>query len=123
VRLLLDAHVSVRGVGRALIRDGHDVLALSEYAAHEGLDDEEVLALATAAERVLVTHDVEDFPPILREWGAEGRSHAGVILIHGIGHREFGVVLGGLRMLLNERDTQAAWIDVCEILSRGRLEP
>jgi Domain of unknown function (DUF5615) len=123
VRLLLDAHVSVRGVGRALIRGGHDVLALNVDLAQEGIDDEDVLALATATGRILVTHDVEHFPPILREWAAEGRSHAGVILIHGVDHSEFGVVLDGLRMLLNKRDTQAAWIDVCEILTRGRLEP
>jgi predicted nuclease of predicted toxin-antitoxin system len=118
VRLLLDAHVSARGVGRALIRNGHDVLALSEDAAHEGLDDEEVLALATGDQRILVTHDVEDFPPILREWAAGGRSHAGAILVHGIDHSEFGLVIAGIHRLLDERPTQQGWVGVSEVLTR-----
>ena len=122
MRLLLHAHVSARGVGRPLIRNGHDVLALNEDLAHEGIADEDVLALATASGRILVTHDVEHFPPILREWAAEGRSHAGVILIHGIDHSEFGIVLDGLQMLFTARARQGAWIDVCEALSRGRFE-
>jgi Domain of unknown function (DUF5615) len=122
VRLLLDAHVSARGVGRALIRNGHDVRALSEGAADEGLDDEEVLALATGEQRILVTHDVEDFPPILREWAAEGRSHAGIVLVHGIDHGEFGLVLDGARRLLDARPVQEDWIDVCDVLSRSRVE-
>lgn len=121
MRLLLDAHVSARRVGRPLARKGHDVLALGEDAAHEGLDDEDVLALATGDQRILVTHDVEDFPPILREWAAEGRSHAGVILVHGIDHSEFGLVLVGVRKLLDARPVQEDWI-VCDVLSRNRVE-
>ena len=123
MRLLLDAHISARGVGRPLGRKGHDVLALSEDAAHEGLDDEEVLAVATAQRRILVTHDLEDFPPILREWAAEARSHAGVILVHGIDHAEFGLVIAGVVKLLTDRPSQEAWLDVCEALSRERAAP
>jgi hypothetical protein len=122
VRLLLDAHVSVRGVGRALIRDGHDVLALSEDPAREGLDDEEVLALGADDGRILVTHDVEDFPPILRDWAAEGRSHSGVILVYGIRQHEFRAVVDGVSVLLAARPDQPKWIDLCEALSRSRFE-
>jgi len=122
VRLLLDAHVSARGVGRRLARKGHDVQALSEDPEHEGLDDEEVLALATEQGRILVTHDVEDFPPILREWAAETRSHAGVVLVHGIDHSEFGLVIDGIQRLLADRPAQESWADVCEVLSRRRFE-
>jgi Domain of unknown function (DUF5615) len=121
VRLLLDAHVSARGVARPLRRKGHDVVALSEDAAREGLDNEEALELATAERRILVTYDVEDFPPLLREWAAEGRTHSGVILVHGIGHGEFGAVTGGVTKLIAARPAQSDWTDVCEVLSRGRL--
>jgi hypothetical protein len=123
VRLLLDAHVSARGVGRSLARKGHDVLALSEHAAYEGLDDEDVLMLAAQDGRILVTHDIEDFPPILREWAAEGRSHAGVILVYGIRQHEFRAVIDGVSVLLAARPNQPDCIDVCEALSRDRLEP
>jgi hypothetical protein len=122
VRLLLDAHVSARGVGRPLGRKGYDVLALSEDPARDGLDDEEVLALGAADGRILVTHDVEDFPPILREWAAEGRSHSGVILVYGIRHREFRAVVDGVSVLLAARPDQRKWIDVCEALSPSRFE-
>jgi nucleoside-diphosphate-sugar epimerase len=85
VRLLLDAHVSGLGVGRRLEKRGHDVRALDREPGLEGLDEEEVLALATANRRILVTHNIVDLPEILREWAGGGRSHAGVILVYGIG--------------------------------------
>jgi predicted nuclease of predicted toxin-antitoxin system len=122
VRLLLDAHVSARRVGRPLARKGHDVLALSEHAAHEGLDDEDVLMLAAQKRRILITHDIEDFPPILREWATEGRSHAGVILVYGIRQHEFRTVIDGVSLLLAARPDQREWIDLCEALSRHRFE-
>jgi predicted nuclease of predicted toxin-antitoxin system len=122
VRVLLDAHVSARGVGRPLSRSGHDVLALHEHAIYDDLADHEVLALAAEEGRILITHDVEDFPLLLREWAAEGRSHAGVVLILGIGNHEFGAVVDGLLRLFEARPAQRAWIDLCEVLSRRRFE-
>jgi predicted nuclease of predicted toxin-antitoxin system len=122
VRLLLDAHVSARGVGLHLGRKGHDVLALTDDPAYEGLDDEGVLTLATAEGRILVTHNVADFPPILREWAAESRSHSGVILVHVIDHAEFGLLIDGLHKLLAERPAQPDWIAVSEVLSRSRFD-
>lgn len=89
MRLLLDAHVSGRAVGSRLEASGHDVKALDAEPALEGLDDDDVLALAVGEGRILVTHNVADFPRILREWAASGRPHAGVILVYRIDHREF----------------------------------
>jgi predicted nuclease of predicted toxin-antitoxin system len=122
VRLLLDAHFSARNVGRPLVRLGHDVLALGEEIVHEGLDDEEVLALAAVEQRILVTGDVDDFPPILREWATEGRRHAGVILVYGIRHRQYEALIDGVVALLAARPDQRAWTDICEGLSRHRFE-
>jgi hypothetical protein len=48
-------------------------LALDEHRNLEGLDDPEVLELATQEGRVLLTHNVKDFPDILRDWADEGR--------------------------------------------------
>ena len=62
MRLLLDAHVSGPRVGGPLAERGHDVRALDQEPELEGLEDEDVLALATEDERILVTHNVADFP-------------------------------------------------------------
>jgi hypothetical protein len=48
---LLDAHVSRPVVGRRSEANGHDVRALDQEPAFEGLDDDEVLALATSERR------------------------------------------------------------------------
>lgn len=119
MRLLLDAHVSGRRVGEALRAQGHDVRALDEERQLEGLPDDEVLALAAAEKRILLTHNIADFPPILREWAEASRSHAGVILVYGIGHNEFNLVERGVQRLLDLRPSQEAWLDYPAILNRS----
>jgi predicted nuclease of predicted toxin-antitoxin system len=119
VRLLLDAHVSGPNVGRRLQEAGHDVLALDQEPALEGLDDDEVLALATSEGRILVTHNVADFPRILRDWATAQRSHTGVILVYGIDHSEFAVIIRGLERWLDRRPEASDWIDFPAILDRA----
>ena len=118
MRLLLDAHVSGPKVGRRLERNGHDVRALDQEPALEGLDDDEVLALATTEQRILVTHNVADFPRILREWAAAQRAHAGVILVYGIDHSEFALIARGIERWLQLRPDQADRTDIPAILDR-----
>jgi predicted nuclease of predicted toxin-antitoxin system len=118
VRLLLDAHVSGRSVGRPLGAHGHDVRALGQEPWNEGLDDDQVLDLATADRRILVTHDVRTVPGLLRAWAEAGRPHGGVILVHGVRHDEFGRLIRGILALLDERPRQADWVDRVSILSR-----
>jgi predicted nuclease of predicted toxin-antitoxin system len=120
VRLLLDAHVSGPKVGRRLQETGHDVRALDQELALEALDDDEVLALATSERRILVTHNVADFPRILREWAAAQRSHAGVILVYGIDHSEFALITQGIERWLELRPVHADWTDFPAILDRRR---
>jgi predicted nuclease of predicted toxin-antitoxin system len=118
VRLLLDAHVSGPNVGRRLEGSGHDVRALDQQPALEGLDDDEVLALAATEQRILVTHNVADFPRILREWAAAQRTHAGVILVYGIDHSEFTLIVRGIERWLELRPDQADWRDLPAVLDR-----
>ncbi len=118
MRLLLDAHVSGRRVGGPLSEKGHDVRALDSEPEHEGLDDDEVLALAAEEGRIVVSHNVADFPEILREWAAGGRSHAGVILVYGIDHSDFGLALRGIERWLTVRPRQEDWIDFPAIIDR-----
>jgi Domain of unknown function (DUF5615) len=118
VRLLLDAHVSGPRVGRRLEEKGHDVRALDQEPALEGLDDEEVLALAYEQERILVTHNIRDFPAILREWAAAQCSHAGAILVYGIDHSEFEPVIRGIERWLELYPQPVSWSDLAVVLDR-----
>ncbi len=118
MRLLLDAHVSGPRVGRRLQAKGHDVRALDQEPALEGLDDEEVLALASEDRCILVTHNVRDFPSILREWAAAQRSHAGAILVYGVDHREFELIVRGIERWLELYPEPARWIDLAAVLDR-----
>ncbi len=118
MRLLLDAYVSGPRVGRRLQANGHDVRALDQEPALEGLDDEDVLALAAKDHRILVTHNIRDFPSILRDWAAAQRSHAGAILVYGIDHREFELIARGIERWLELYPEPAKWIDLAAILDR-----
>jgi predicted nuclease of predicted toxin-antitoxin system len=118
VRFLLDAHVSGPKVGNRLQAAGHDVRALDQEPALEGLDDDDVLALACEEERILLTNDIGDFPSILREWAAAQRSHSGVILVYGIDHREFDLVVRGIERWLELYPEPASWIDLAAVLDR-----
>jgi predicted nuclease of predicted toxin-antitoxin system len=94
VKILLDAHISGRTVGKSLTERGHDVRALGSEPELEGLSDPNVLELATAEGRILVTANVRDFEPLLREWAGEERPHSGVILVpSSIRNEAFGVLI------------------------------
>ncbi|MDQ3513848.1 MAG: DUF5615 family PIN-like protein [Chloroflexota bacterium] len=119
VKVVLDAHISGRTVGRVLRDDGLDVLALDATRVLKSLRDPDVLALAAAEGRVLVTANVRDFDPLLKWWAADGRSHAGIILVpRSIRNEDFGLLISGIRTLL--ADTKAVdWIDRVAWLSRS----
>ncbi len=119
MRFLLDAHVSGPQVGRRLKEKGHDVRALDQEPELEGLDDEEVLTLAAHDERILVTHNIRDFPSIVREWAAAQRSHAGVILVYGIDHSEFELIAHGIEGWSELYAEPSRWVDLTVVLDRG----
>ncbi len=119
MRILLDAHISGRTVGKALIEDDHDVRALDSEIELEGLSDPEVLDLAAAEGRVLVTANVRDFEPLLREWAGESRSHAGVILVPAsVRNEAFGVLISGVHKAMADAK-QTAWVNRVEWLRRA----
>jgi hypothetical protein len=95
------------------------VRSLDQEPALEGLEDEQVLTLASEEGRILITHDVSDFPRILREWEAVGRSHAGVILVCGIDHRESQLIIRGVERLLELRPDASSWVDLAAGLDRS----
>jgi predicted nuclease of predicted toxin-antitoxin system len=75
VKLLLDENLSPRGA-IDLRADGHDVVHLRERG-RLGVADPEVLELAFAEDRVLVTANVADF----RKLAAARDLHAGIVLL------------------------------------------
>jgi predicted nuclease of predicted toxin-antitoxin system len=119
MRILLDAHISGRTVGKALIGGGHDVRALDSEVELEGLSDPEVLELAAAEGRVLVTANISDFEPLLREWADESRSHAGVVLVpSSVKNEAFGVLISGVEETIADT-SQEEWVDRVEWIRRA----
>jgi len=119
MRILLDAHISGRMVGKALIERGHDVLALDSEIELEGLSDPEVLKLAADEGRVLVTANIRDFEPLLREWAGESRPHAGVILVPSTVRNEAcGLLISSVQKTL-AHTMREDWTDRVEWLRRA----
>ncbi len=114
MRLLLDAHLSPRGVAVPLRSLGHDVRALAEESASDALDDPAVLELAAAERRILVTRNSRDFAPLVRGWAEAGRSHAGCILIWTLDHSRFAEIVAGVERLLSNRPAQDDWRDLTQ---------
>ena len=111
MKILLDADISGRTVGKALTENGHDVQAIDSEPELEGLSDPEVLQLAAAEGRVLVTANIRDFEPLLREWAGEGRPHAGVMLApSSVRNEAFRVLISGAEETIADTD-QEKWVD------------
>ncbi len=110
MRVLLDAHVSGRRIGRALRRMGHDVLSLDSDEALSRLPDGEVLELAERDHRTVVTHNVGDFAHLVREWAEAGRGHAGVVLVPDSRIRP-GRLLARLEEVFAAHPDQNDWVD------------
>lgn len=79
-RLLLD-EMSSGAIAGQLRAKSHDVVAVVADSALAGLADDQILAHATAAGRVLVTANIKDFMPLDARYRAASQSHAGLILV------------------------------------------
>jgi predicted nuclease of predicted toxin-antitoxin system len=119
VRLLLDAHISGRRIATALRKRGHDVRAADEERDLDGMTDEALLELATDDGRVMVTFNVADFPDLARRWAEQPRFHAGLVIIVGIDHSEFGSILRALERVLAIRPDQSEWVNSAIFVSRS----
>jgi predicted nuclease of predicted toxin-antitoxin system len=78
IKLLLDEHIWY-GLTEALTQRGYDVVHVND-TAQRGIDDEPLLAFATAQDRAVLTYNARHFVPLVRLWYEAGREHAGVIL-------------------------------------------
>lgn len=117
-RLLLDAQISGRYVAEPLRSRGHDVLLVDEDRRLDGAADTEILELAAAENRILVTFDVKDFMPLAREWAERGKRHSGLIVVVGLRSNEFGELISGVQALVTEGASSQEWTDRVVLLGR-----
>ena len=95
MRLLLDEQQPGR-VAALLRRDGHDVSAVAE-TVWRGRSDAEILEIASAESRTVVTENARDFAVLHRQWMDTGRSHYGIVLTS---RRRFPRRKGAVRPLI-----------------------
>lgn len=83
VRLLLDEMLPPT-IARELCARGHDVQAVAGHPDRAALPDAEVLAVARAERRAIVTNNVRDFRPLHAEAVMPGSpGHYGMIFMSG----------------------------------------
>lgn len=83
MKLLLDEMLSPV-IARELRTRGHDVQSVAGHPEREALSDPEVLALARAEQRAIVTNNVRDFRPMHVEAVMPGGTgHYGMIFMSG----------------------------------------
>lgn len=94
-RFLLDEMLSPAIA--AQLRDlGHDADRVVADPARRGLPDQDVLALAAASDRIVVTTNIRDFAVLDRSWRAEGRDHAGLVLVPSTSLRQTAGFIGAV---------------------------
>ena len=103
MKLLLDEMLS-RAIARQLRGRGHDAEAVCGHPGREALSDPEVLVLARAEHRAVVTNNLRDFRPLHHEAITPGGpGHYGMIFIPGTYRRtraDTGKILTALEALL-----------------------
>src|ERR1700722_16191533 len=105
VKLLLDEMLSPV-IARELLGRGHDVQAVAGHPEREALSDPDVLALARADKRAVVTNNVRDFRPLHVESVTPGGSgHYGMIFMSGNYRRtknDIGRIIAALEAKLTQ---------------------
>lgn len=80
MRAALDEQLSPQ-IAVLLRQAGHDVDAVAGLADLAGRSDRIILEVACSEGRAVVTNNIKDFRPLAAEWLAQGRVHAGLILL------------------------------------------
>ena len=80
MRAILDEQLSPQ-IAVLLRQAGYDVAAVADREDLAERSDRIIFESATAEGRAVVTNNVKDFRPLAAEWLAQGRVHAGLILL------------------------------------------
>lgn len=91
MRALLDEQLSAE-IALELGRRGCDVEAVTERRELIGRPDEQLLELAGREDRAMITNNIRDFRPLAAQRLAQGKGHAGLILLPATRTRSRGAV-------------------------------
>ena len=80
MRAILDEQLSPQ-IAVVLRKTGYDVDAVVDREDLAGCSDRIILEVAHREGRAVVTNNIKDFRPLAAEWLAQGRVHAGLILL------------------------------------------
>ena len=80
MRAILDEQLSTQ-IAMLLRKAGYDVDAVADREDLVGRNDRFILEAACREGRAVVTNTIKDFRPLAAEWLAQGRVHAGLILL------------------------------------------
>ena len=80
MRAILDEQLSPQ-IAVLLRQADHDVDAVADREDLAGCSDRIILEVACSEGRAVVTNNIKDFRPLAAEWLAQGRVHAGLILL------------------------------------------
>jgi predicted nuclease of predicted toxin-antitoxin system len=80
VRAILDEQLSPQ-IAVLLCQAGYDVDAVASREDLAGRSDRIIFEVACGEGRAVVTNNIKDFRPLAVEWLAQGRVHAGLILL------------------------------------------
>lgn len=80
MRAILDEQLSPQ-IAILLRQAGYDVDAVADREDLVGRSDRTILEAAASEDRAVVTNNIKDFRPLAAEWLAQGKLHAGLILL------------------------------------------
>ena len=80
MRAILDEQLSPQ-IAVLLRQAGYDVDAVTDREDLVGRSDRIIFEVACREGRAVVTNNIKDFRPLAAEWLAQGRVHAGLILL------------------------------------------
>ena len=80
MRAILDEQLSPQ-IAMLLRKAGYDVDAVADREDLVRRNDRFILEAACREGRAVVTNNIKDFRPLAAEWLAQGRVHAGLILL------------------------------------------
>ncbi len=117
VALYFDDDSRRRAVYEELRRGGLEC-HVSREEGIEGSPDEVHLAFAAARGWTVVTRNESDFLRLHASWMAEGKQHAGIVIIHQWRHFSVGQELRGLARLLGHHTDPASLVNTVEYLTQ-----
>jgi len=88
---------------------GCDTTAIGGDSELRGTPDAEVLELAAAQGRILVTDNIRDFVPLSNAWAAQGRAHPGMLLLSSKTFPMTSARTGSIAAALLRRHSGGTW--------------